>query len=275
MGGNFMPSGRLQGQVAWISGGTKGIGEGTAKLFAEEGALVAITGRGEEDGNRVVKEIVQKGGKAIFIRCDVTKTEDIKNSIEKTVETFGGLHILINNAGTIDVKELHNYTEEEWDWLMNLNVKSIFIAFKYAFPYLSRNERSYVVNVGSISSFVGQDRTPVYTASKGAVLQLSKSIGLDYARYGIRCNCVCPGITETPLLHFHIDKLPDPAGHLKQRLRRVPLGRALTPEDVAKSIMFFSCEDSAGVTATSLIVDGGYLAAAEWDCEASNLEKPK
>lgn len=261
-----MAIGRLHGQVAWISGGTKGIGEGTAKLFAQEGAAVAVIGRSEKDGNRVVDEITEKGGSAIFIKCDVTKAEEISRSIELTVETFRGLNILINNAGIVDVKELHEYTEEEWDWVMNINVKSMFLAFKYAFPYLKKNEKSYVVNVGSISSFVGQARTPAYTTSKGAVMQLSRSIGLDYAHHGIRSNCVCPGITDTPMLHQHLDTTPDPDGHLVERLRRVPLGTILTPTDVAKSILFFSCEDSSGVTATSLIIDGGYLAAAEWDC---------
>lgn len=261
-----MPIGKLHGQVAWISGGTKGIGEGTAKLFAREGAAVAVIGRSEKDGKRVVDEITRQGGKALFIKCDVTKAEDVSKSVDSTVQTFGGLQILVNNAGIIDIKELHEYTEEEFDRVMDVNVKSMFLAFKYAFPYLRRNKSSYVVNVGSISSFVGQSSTPVYTASKGAVLQLSRSIGLDYARYGIRSNCVCPGITDTPMLHRHLDTSPDPEGHLAGRLRRVPLGTILTPEDVAKSILFFSCEDSAGVTATSLIVDGGYLAAAEWDC---------
>ena len=261
-----MMEGRLQGQVAWISGGTKGIGEGTAKLFAEEGAAVAVIGRSEKDGKRVVEEISGKGGRAIFIKCDVTKAEEVSRSIDLTVEIFEGLNILINNAGIVDVKELHEYTEEEWDWVMDINVKSMFLAFKYAFHHLKKNKRSYVVNVGSISSFVGQSRTPAYTTSKGAVMQLSRSIGLDYARYGIRSNCVCPGITDTPMLHQHLDTTPNPGEHLVDRLRRVPLGTILTPTDVAKSILFFSCEDSAGVTATSLIVDGGYLAAAEWDC---------
>ena len=261
-----MITGKLYGQVAWISGGTKGIGKGTAKLFAKEGASVAIIGRSEKDGNRVVEEIVKMGSKAIFIKCDVTKANEVSKSIDITVETFGGLQILINNAGIVDIKELHEYTEEEWDRVIDVNVKSMFLAFKYAFPFLKRNQRSYVVNIGSISSFVGQDNTPVYTTSKGAVLQLSRSIGLDYAKYGIRSNCVCPGITDTPMLHKHLDKVPDPDAHLTERLRRVPLGTILTPEDVARSILFFSCEDSAGVTATSLIVDGGYLAAAEWDC---------
>ena len=244
-----MKNGKLHGQVAWISGGTKGIGEGTAKLFAKEGVSVAIIGRSEKDGNRVAEEISKMGGKAIFIKCDVTKANEVNKSIDLTVETYGGLQILINNAGIVDSKELHKYTEEEWDWVMDVNVKSMFLAFKYAFPFLKRNQRSYVVNIGSISSFVGQDNTPVYTTSKGAVLQLSRSIGLDYAKYGIRSNCVCPGITDTPMLHTHLDTAPDPEAHLAERLRRVPLGTILTPTDVARSILFFSCEDSAGITA--------------------------
>jgi NAD(P)-dependent dehydrogenase (short-subunit alcohol dehydrogenase family) len=163
---------------------------------------------------------------------------------------------------------LHDYTAEQWDRVMDVNVKSMFFAFKHAFPHLRKNRRAYVVNVGSISSFVGQSGTPVYTASKGAVLQLSRSIALDYARYGIRCNCVCPGITDTPMLRQHLNATSDPEAHLAARLNRVPLKVALTPSDVAKSILYFSCEDSVGITGTSLIVDAGYLAAAEWDCSA-------
>lgn len=257
--------GKLEGQVAWISGATKGIGEGTAVLFAREGASVAVIGRDEGDGRRVVDGILAEGGRAAFFRCDVTVAEEVKASIEGTVGLFGGLQILVNNAGIVDVRELHDYSVEDFDRVMNVNLRSMFFGFKYAFPYLKANKRSYVVNIGSISSFVGQGSTPVYTASKGAVLQLSRSIGLDYARHGIRSNCVCPGITDTPMLHKHLDTSPDPAAHLAERLRRVPLGTILTPADVAKSILYFSCEDSAGVTATSLIVDGGYLAAAEWD----------
>lgn len=260
-----MSIGRLANQVAWISGATKGIGAGTARLFAKEGAAVAVIGRHVQDGQRVVEGIKRAGGRSLSCRCDVTRAEEVQASIEATVDAFGKLDILVNNAGIVDVKALHQYTEEEYDRVMAVNVKSMFLAFKYAFPHLRRQQRSYVVNVGSISSFVGQDSTPVYTASKGAVLQLSRSIGLDYARYGIRCNCVCPGITDTPMLRQHLDASPDPEGHLAERLRRVPLGTILTPEDIARSILFFACEDSAGITGTSLIIDGGYLAAAEWD----------
>ena len=257
---------RLAGQTAWISGATKGIGEGTALLFAEEGANVALIGRDESDGARVVRTIKRRGGQALFAPCDVAREQEVRTSLEQTVATFGGLQILVNNAGIVDVRMLHDYTEEQWNHVMDVNVKSLFFAFKHAFAYLRKNKRSYVVNVGSISSFVGQSSTPVYTTSKGAVLQLSRSIALDYARYGIRCNCVCPGITDTPMLRQHLNATPDPEAHLAQRLNRVPLNVALTPADVAKSILYLCCEDSAGVTGTSLIVDAGYLATAEWDC---------
>jgi NAD(P)-dependent dehydrogenase (short-subunit alcohol dehydrogenase family) len=258
-------SGKLEGKVAWVSGATMGIGEGIARLYAAEGAKVAMIGRSVDKGKELEQEIKADGGEAFFCRCDVSSEEDIKNSIEETVRRYGTINILINNAGIVDIKALHEYTVEDWNRVMDINVRSIFLAFKYAFPYLSSNERSYVVNLGSISSFVGQDSTPVYTTSKGAVLNLSKSIGLDYARYGIRCNCVCPGITETPMLMTHLNAENNPEEHYKERLRRVPMNKTLYPEDIAKTCLFFSCEDSAGVTATSLIIDGGYLGCAEWD----------
>lgn len=263
---------KLEGKVAWVSGANKGIGEGVARYFAAHGAKVAMIGRTKAEGDAIAEEICEAGGEAFFIPCDVTQEEEISKSIEEAVARYGTIDILINNAGTVGVKMLHEYTSEEWDYLMDLNVKSMFLSFKYAFPYLTRHENSYVVNIGSISSFVGQGMTPVYTTSKGAVLNLSKSIGLDYARYGIRCNCVCPGITDTPLLHMHLNTEKNPKQHYKERLTRVPLNKPLFPLDIAKTCLFFSCEDSAGITATSLIVDGGYIGCAEWDASKYIVE---
>lgn len=148
---------------------------------------------------------------------------------------------------------------------MAVNVKSVFFLLKYGLSYLRQVPRSYMVNVGSISSFVGQAGTPAYTTSKHALPGLTRSIALDYAADGLRCNCVCPGITDTPMLHGHLDTTPDPEATLVDRLRRVPMGVALTPEEVAKSLLYFSCEDSAGITGTSLTIDGGYLTPAEWE----------
>ena len=256
---------KLEHKVAWVSAANKGIGAGIARLFASEGAKVAMIGRTPSEGGALAEEIRSAGGDAFFFRCDVSKEEEVKASVEETVRCYGTVDILVNNAGIVDVRMLHEYTSEDWDRVMGINVKSMFLSFKYAFPYLKEHDMSYVVNVGSISSFVGQDCTPVYTTSKGAVLNLSKSIGLDYARYGIRCNCVCPGITDTPMLHTHLNTEEDPAARYKDRLRRVPLNRPLWPDDIAKACLFFACEDSSGITATSLTVDGGYLACAEWD----------
>lgn len=226
---------------------------------------MAIVGRRLDQGRRVAEQIQAVGGEALAIECDVGRADDVRRSIEATAGRFGSLDILVNNAGMVQVKPLHECSEADWELVMGVNVKSMFLALKYALPYLRASRRSYVVNVGSISSFVGQAGTPIYTTSKHAVLGLTRSIALDYAADGIRCNCVCPGITDTPMLREHLDSMPDPEAALAGRLRRVAMGVALSPMDVARSILFFSCEDSAGVTGTSLTVDCGYLTAAEWE----------
>jgi NAD(P)-dependent dehydrogenase (short-subunit alcohol dehydrogenase family) len=262
-----MTTGRLVGQVAWISGATSGIGEAAARLFAREGASVALVGRRVDLSRKIADQINASGGRALAIGCDVGRGEDVRESIEQTIAACGGLHIVVNNAGMVQVKLLHECTDADWDLVMGVNLKSMFWATKYALPHLRRNRRSYIVNVGSISSFVGQAKTPIYTTSKHAVLGLTRSIALDYAADGIRCNCVCPGITDTPMLREHLDATPDPEATLAGRLRRVAMGVALTPLDVAKSLLYFSCEDSAGITGTSLTIDCGYLTAAEWETQ--------
>jgi NAD(P)-dependent dehydrogenase (short-subunit alcohol dehydrogenase family) len=258
-------SGRLEHQVAWISGAASGMGEAIASLFAEEGAAVALIDVQTEKGRAVANRIRNDGGRAIFVDCDVRREDQVRNSIEQTVNEFGGLHIVVNCAGIVQVKQLHELDVADWDRLMDINVKSIFLSTKHAIPHLRTNTRSYIVNIGSIASFVSQSSTPAYVASKGAVMQLSKSIALDYAADGVRCNCVCPGITDTPMFRQHMDKASDPAAAIAARLKRVPMGVSLTPRDIAKSVLYFSCEDSAGVTGTTLIIDAGYLAAAEWE----------
>jgi NAD(P)-dependent dehydrogenase (short-subunit alcohol dehydrogenase family) len=257
-------SARLQNQVAWISGAASGMGEGIARLFASEGAAVALIDVQVEKGRAIAASIRAAGGRASFFECDVRNEAQMRASFEQTAREFGGLQIIVNCAGIVQVKLLHELEVADWDRLMDINVKSIFLSLKYGLAHLKKNPRSYVVNIGSVGSFVGQSSTPAYTASKGAVLQLSKSIALDYAADGVRCNCVCPGITDTPMLREHLNMNADPEAALRDRLHRVPMGVALTPRDIARAALYFSCEDSAGVTGTSLVVDGGYLTAAEW-----------
>lgn len=273
--------GRLEGKVAWISGATSGIGEATARLFASEGAKVALVGRRLALSRRLAAELEAEGAEALPIACDVADEKQVRDSIRRTVKQFGKLDIVVNNAGMVHIKALHKCTGREWDMVMNVNVRSMFLAAKYAVPHLRRSGRGYIVNVGSSSSFVGQALTPVYTTTKHAVVGLTKSIALDYAADGIRCNCVCPGITDTPMLREHLNTQPDPEAALATRLRRVPMGVALMPHDAARTILFFSCDDSSGITGTTLVIDAGYLAAAEWDSKgkprswpAANPEKP-
>jgi len=256
---------RLDGKVAWISGATSGIGEATARLFAQEGAKVCLVGRRLALSRRIAAQLKGAGGEALPLACDVSKEQEVRNSLREAVKHFGRLDIVVNNAGMVHIKQLHKYTEREWNQVMDVNVTSMFFAAKHALPHLRKADRGYIVNVGSISSFVGQALTPVYTTTKHAVVGLTKSIALDYAADGIRCNCVCPGITDTPMLREHLNAQPDPEGALATRLRRVPMGVALTPHDVAKTILFLSCEDSSGVTGASIIIDAGYLTAAEWE----------
>jgi len=258
-------TGRLANQVAWVSGGASGIGEGVARLFAAEGAAVLLADVQVEAGERIAREIRNAGGRAKFVVCDVTKESDVRASLDAAVREFGSLSIVINCAGIVRIGLLHEASETDWDRVIDVNVKSIYLTTKHAVPHLRKVKRSYVVNVASISSFVGQASTPAYTTSKFAVVGLTKSIALDYAADGVRCNCVCPGITDTPMLREHLNKTPDPEATLRERLRRVPTGVPLSPADIARTVLYLSCEDSVGVTGTSVTIDGGYLAAAEWE----------
>ena len=260
-----MSKGRLTGQIAWIGGGASGIGEATAKLFAAEGAKVTVADIQVERGSAVVGQIVSEGGEAIFSECDVAQESQVRESIEQTVSQFGGLQIVVNSAGVVHVGPLHEYTEVEWDTLMGVNLKSIFFALKHGLPHFRQNERSYMVNIASVSSFVGQAGTPAYITSKHAVIGLTRAIALDYAVDGLRCNAICPGITDTPMLRYHLNTTPDPEETLANRLRRVPMGVALQPLDIARAARYFSCEDSSGITGTFLVVDAGYTATAEWE----------
>lgn len=251
---------RFKGKVVWISGAAQGIGRGIAEYFASEGASVALVDIQKEAGENLASEICSKGGDASFFLCDVSDETSVKDCIDQTVIRFDGIHIIINNAAVNIVRSLHEYTSEEWDWQMGVNLKAIFLSFKHAYPYLKQQHSSCIVNMGSVSSFVGQAKTPGYIASKGAVLMLTKSIAIDYAAEGIRCNAVCPGITDTPMLREHMGN----NGALQERLTRVPAGRILTPLDIARTVAYLSCDDSIGVTGTSILIDGGYLATAEW-----------
>ena len=265
---------RLVGQAAWVTGAASGMGRAVAKLFAAEGANVALIDRNQEAGALVAEEITSAGGHAHFLGCDVAVESEVADSIEAAAGRYDGLQILVNCAAIGGARLLHQMEAEEWDALMTVNVRSIFFSIKHGLTHLQRNANSYVVNIGSTSSFVAQVDTPAYTTTKGAVLLLSRSIALDYAHLGLRCNCVCPGLTDTPAISAYYSKVPGGKEILAERIRRVPLGRMILPEEVARAVLFLSCEDSSGITGTTLTVDGGYTSAAEWNTDAVTQMPP-
>lgn len=260
-----MPGDRLKNRVALVTGAGSGIGQGIAELFAEEGAKLALLELDAEQGRETLARIRAAGGEAELVVGDVASEPDVRRAVEATVAKYGELHHLVNNAGIVLVKPLEECSEAEWDRVMAVNVKSVFLTVKHALPALKRAEGATIVNMASVSSFVGQGDTPSYVASKGAVLALTKALALDYARFGIRVNCICPGITDTPLFRYHVSQAPDPEATLAARAARVPLGRFLTPRDIANAALYLSTEESSGITGIAHLVDAGYLAAAEWD----------
>src|SRR4051794_21017271 len=250
--------------VAFVTGAASGIGFGIAAAFAAEGAQVALLDIDLAEGERALAKLSDFGGRCRFFQCDVSSEDEIRETVDRVTGEFGPVDHLVNNAGIVLVNRIEDTTEAEWDRVMGVNVKSIFLSVKHLLPALRRSRSGTIVNIGSVSSFVGQKQTPAYVASKGAVSMLSKALALDLAADHIRVNCVCPGITDTPMLRQHMNECGDHEDALRARLRRIPLGRILSPDDIAAAVLFLSGNASAGITGTDLLVDAGYLAAAEW-----------
>ena len=257
-------AGRFEGRVAVVTGGASGIGFGIAERFAGEGAAVALLDRESELALVASAQIRASGGTCEFLHVDVAAESEVIAAFDQVAGRYHRVDHLVNNAGIILVKGIEECTAEEWDRVMDVNLKSVFLMVKYSLPWLRLAPQPTVVNIGSVSSFVAQQRTPAYVASKGGVLQLSKALALDLAPDGIRVNCVCPGITDTPMIRFHVNATPDPERTLRERLGRVPLRRAMSPREIADAVLYLSSDQSSGVTGTSLVVDGGYTAAVEW-----------
>lgn len=251
-------------RVAVVTGAASGIGRSVAERFAEEGAAVALLDSNPERGREAADRIGSSGATCEFVKVDLAEETQIIAAVDQVTKTFQRVDHLVNNAGIVLVKSIEECTAAEWDRVMNVNVRSVFLMTKYLLPALRRSPHPTIVNVGSISSFVAQKDTPAYVASKGAVAMLSKSLALDLAQFRIRVNCVCPGITDTPMFRFHVSKSPDPEKTFQQRIDRVPLNRALSPWEIADAVLYLSGENSSGITGTTLVVDLGYLAAAEW-----------
>jgi NAD(P)-dependent dehydrogenase (short-subunit alcohol dehydrogenase family) len=248
---------RLKDKVALVTGGTSGIGEATALLFAREGARVAITGRNAERGSDVVHRIKELGRDAIFLQADVSSASHCERTVNEIIREFGRIDILFNNAGVFYPQTALECSEREWDEQIDVNLKGTFLMSKFALPGMVAQKSGVIINNASGWGIVGGDHAVAYCASKGGVVLMTKAMAIDHGPQGIRVNCVCPGDVETPML---------PADAKMRGLKweeyiagcaNRPLGRVGTVNEIAKAVLFLASDDSSFMTGAALVVDGG------------------
>jgi NAD(P)-dependent dehydrogenase (short-subunit alcohol dehydrogenase family) len=250
----------LQDKVAIITGGNSGIGRSTTRLFSDEGAKVVIAARDAGRGRAVVQEIEAGCGAAHFVACDVRREDDCKRAVRAAVEIFGGLDVLVNNAGVVfRGRDVVSTTLDEWEETFAVNVRGAFLISKYALPEMIRRGGGSIVNVASYFGLVGGPGLAAYCASKGALVQLTRAMALDHAGAGVRVNCVCPGSVHTPMIEEAWDHFGEGAPEVWAA--KHPLGRVARPEEVAQAILFLASPASSFITGTAVPVDGGITAA--------------
>jgi NAD(P)-dependent dehydrogenase (short-subunit alcohol dehydrogenase family) len=250
---------RLADKVAIVTGGGSGIGAAIAETFAREGARVTITGRRTETLAGIVEQIEAAGGRALAAPGSVTDESDVQHAVEATVAAFGRVDVLVNNAGSLlHAGPLHEMTDETWDAMMDVFLKGVFRFSRAVIPHMLRGGGGSIVNIGSVLGLKASPAFPVhaYAAAKAAVTMLTRTMAAHYARDGIRCNCIAPAVTETPLT---APRLKDAAARTAMETG-YPLGRLGRPEDVARAALYFASDESAWTTGTILPVDGGILA---------------
>ena len=251
----------LTGKTALITGAASGIGRATAMLFAREGATIAIADINQQ-GEAVAGKINQIGGQAIFEDADVTQAADCQRVVERTIREFGGIHILFNNAGIIRRATVPELSEEDWDRVMAVNVKSIFLMSRHLIPIMAKAGGGSIINTASGWGLVGGPRAAAYCASKGAVVLLTKAMAIDHGPQKIRVNCICPGDTDTGMLRNEAQQLGQQENRFLAESARRPLGRIGRPEEIAQAALYLASDASSFVTGTALVVDGGGLAGA-------------
>ncbi len=248
---------KLENKCALITGGASGIGFATAQLFAAEGAAVVIADINQEQGRQAEAAIRAAGGKAVFVQCNVALSADCQRAVQTAVETFGRLDIVFNNAGIIRRADALGTTEEEWERVMDVNVKSIFLMSKFAIPEIAKQGGGAIVNTGSGWGIKGGRNALSYCASKGAVVNMTRALAIDHGPQNIRVNCVCPGDTDTPMLRNEARQLGQAEDKFLDEAKERPLNRYAQPLEIAQSVLYLASDDASYVTGAILAVDGG------------------
>lgn len=247
----------FEGKTALITGGASGIGYQTARLFAQSGARVGIADINESEGRAAEEEIRASGGEVIFTPCDVTSSQDCQKSVSITAETFGGIDFLFNNAGIIRRASVLTLSEENWDKVIAVNLKSIYLMSKYAIPYMLKSGGGSIVNVSSGWGLQGGRDAVSYCASKGGVVNMTRAMALDHGPENIRVNCICPGDTSTPMLLDEAQQLNIPEKDFLLSSADRPLGRIGSPDEIARTVLFLCSDAASFITGAVLAVDGG------------------
>ena len=247
---------RLKGKAALISGGARGMGAAEARLFASEGARVVLGDVLEDQGQQLQAEIIEFGGEAVFVKLDVTVELDWRQAVDTALQRFGKLDILVNNAGIFDRSTVEGQTIEDWDRVMSINAKGVFLGTKAAIPAMREAGGGSIVNISSVAGLTGSIQATSYNTSKGAVRILTKSTAIQCAADGIRCNSVHPGPIETVML----DEVFPNSEIRAQRESVIPMGRFGAMDDVAKGVLFLASDEASYVTGSELVIDGGLTA---------------
>jgi len=255
-----MTAERLEGRVGLVTGGNRGIGAAIVRALAEEGAKVVFCGRREELGRAVEEELRNAGLDVTFVAADVSEVEGARDLVAKTVEAYGGLNIVVNNAGIAPAGTVEGMPVEVWDELIACNVRSMFLVSKFAIPELRRSGHGSIINLGSTFGVVGAGGSTGYALTKAAAVNFSKSLALELAAEGIRVNALCPGGTDTEFLREWFVSTGDAAGTEEWLLSRHPMGRFASAAEQARVAVFLATDEASFVTGHTMLSDGGYTA---------------
>jgi len=248
---------QLSGKVAIITGAGSGIGKASAVLFAEEGAKVVAVDWNRANGENTAAAIRDRGHEAVFCYADVSKREDAEAMVRTSVEKYGRLDVLFNNAAVQIMATLVDTTEENWDRIQSVNLKGVFLGCKYAIPAMVRSGGGSIINMASILGFVGDPDLAAYCAAKGGVMNLTRVAALTYGPQGIRANCICPGDVNTPMVEDYFNKAANPEQLRQEVSSKYALRRIAAPKEIAQAAMFLASDASSFITGSALVVDGG------------------
>lgn len=252
---------RLADKVAIVTGGAEGIGRGSARVFAREGARVAIVDIAEAGGRETERLVRESGGEGFFVAADVGTGEGVARAVAATLERYGGVDVLFNNAGIMPAGTALTHSEADWDRVMEVNLKAIFRFARAVIPHMVAEGGGSIVNTASVQGLRGHRDRLAYVASKHGVIGITRALAADHARQGIRVNAICPGTINTPMLHRVLDTMPDREAALQEFRALHPLGVIGEPEDIAYAALYLASDEARFVTGTTLVVDGGATVA--------------